>query len=202
MVGSITGISSQAATRASQSQGTRLELTALFPIRLKVAVSASKLTRRIHRLISWRSETTRSVGGVHDPPNGNDIGILVASGRDHRIVSNNIGHNGIGIRVEGDATLHSLGDGSPNNCLLSNTIGFSHAGTAIDLRFENSWWNAANGPSGVGPGDGDSIEEVGTGTVDYEPWLTSKFGSACLPHGIFADGFESGDTSAWSRAVP
>ena len=133
-------------------------------------------------------------GGFHSfPPNGNDIGILVASGWDHRIVDNRIGYNGIGIRVEGDATLHSVGDGSPNNCFISNTIGFSHAGTAIDLRIETNWWNAANGPSGVGPGDGDSIEEVGTGTVDYEPWLTSPECSACLPCGIFADGFESGE---------
>jgi len=140
-------------------------------------------------------------GGLHDPPNGNGIGILVASGRDHRINGNSIGDNGIGIRVEGDATLHSLGDGSPENCFLSNTIGFSHAGTAIGLRFERNWWGAANGPSGVGPGDGDSIEEVGTGTVDYEPWLTSEFGSACVPFGIFANGFELGDTSAWSKTV-
>ena len=32
---------------------------------------------------------------------------------------------------------------------------------------ENNWWGATNGPSGVGPGDGDAVST----DVDYEPWL-------------------------------
>jgi hypothetical protein len=30
-----------------------------------------------------------------------------------------------------------------------------------------NWWGAANGPSGVGPGDGDMVSEY----VIYTPWL-------------------------------
>ena len=60
---------------------------------------------------------------------------------------------------------------------------------------------ATTGPSGVGPGTGDSIELTSTGTVDFTPWLTTD--SVCVvPLVIFADGFESGDTSAWSHTVP
>jgi hypothetical protein len=35
-----------------------------------------------------------------------------------------------------------------------------------------NWWGSANGPSGIGPGDGDSID-VYEATVLFEPWLDS-----------------------------
>jgi len=41
---------------------------------------------------------------------------------------------------------------------------------------ENNWWGAADGPSGVGPGTGDSV----TTGVDYSPFLTSEPGSCAL----------------------
>jgi hypothetical protein len=125
---------------------------------------------------------------LYGSSNGNGIGILIASGEGQRIHSNRIGYNDIGVRVEGDATLDP---GASDNCLLWNTVGFSHAGTVIDLKFRRNWWNAADGPSGVGSGSGDSIEEVGTGTVDFEPWLV-QLGDACRQN-IFRDGFESAE---------
>jgi hypothetical protein len=36
-----------------------------------------------------------------------------------------------------------------------------------------NWWGSKNGPSGIGPGDGDSIDELYEATVEYEPWLES-----------------------------
>jgi len=124
---------------------------------------------------------------LYGSTNENRIGILVASGEGLRMQSNRIAYNDIGVRVEGDATLAL---GASDNCLFENrTVGFSHAGTVINVSFDRNWWNAADGPSGVGPGSGDSIEEVGTGTVDFEPWLVQP-GEACKQR-IFDDGFEA-----------
>jgi len=88
---------------------------------------------------------------------------------------------------------------SGQNCIVDNGVGLRHQGTEPVINAENNYWGTADGPSGIGPGSGDPIEVTGTGTVDYEPWLTSPR-SVCV--GIMADGFESGDTSAWSATVP
>jgi len=39
-----------------------------------------------------------------------------------------------------------------------------------DVNATSNWWGSKKGPSGIGPGDGDSIEVIGA-TVSYEPWL-------------------------------
>lgn len=132
---------------------------------------------------------------------GNEIGILLASGQNHVVNHNFIAHNTTGIRVEADATTHPV-DPATRNCFESNTIGVSHAGTA-EVRIEGSWWGAANGPSGVGPGDGDIIEEVGTGTVDYEPWIASP-GVTCGYVIFFGDFDQIGATNTcrWSAEEP
>jgi len=63
---------------------------------------------------------------------------------------------------------------------------------------ESKYWGAPDGPSGVGPGTGDSIVESGTGTVSFAPFLASPKG-ACLF--VFVDGFDDGTLNAWSAAV-
>jgi len=55
-------------------------------------------------------------------------------------------------------------------------------GLGVDSAFvgevmaEGNWWGDASGPSGIGPGSGDSIviEIGGTGTVTYDPWLNQS----------------------------
>ena len=61
-----------------------------------------------------------------------------------------------------------------------------------------SWWGAPDGPSGDGAGSGDSVSVTGTGSLDFDPWLSSV-PPQCE---IFSDGFESGDTDAWSGSIP
>ena len=130
---------------------------------------------------------------------GNLIGIAVGGdGQSHVIQRNHISWNDTGISTTGNATLAGT---SSQNCLSENTTGLSHGGTTIGLRFEYNWWGSADGPSGIGPGSGDSIELSSTGTADYDPWLTHE-GAGCGGIVVFADGFESSDTSAWSREVP
>jgi hypothetical protein len=119
---------------------------------------------------------------------------LSDGGIDHEIRDNEIYWSMAGIRIEDDA---AMGASSTGNCLSSNLEGVIHAGTAA-ATFEDNWWGAADGPSGDGPGSGDTVSVTGIGSLDFEPWLTSP-PAYCA---IFADGFESGDTSAWSGAVP
>lgn len=112
------------------------------------------------------------------------------------IRANQIHSNRYGIRVTAAAFLDTT---SGQNCIEGNTTGFQHDGTEVELYAENNYWGAADGPSGVGPGSGDPIVESSTGTVDYNPWLTSPV-SVCTI--IFVDGFESSDTSEWSSVTP
>jgi hypothetical protein len=135
-------------------------------------------------------------------PAGNVTGVRVdgnygTSSQD--IVANLVRANSVGIRVNGDATVTSA---STANCISGNTVGVRHTGTAANLFLESAYWGAANGPSGAGPGSGDSIELTGAGTVDFTPWLTAPDGVCGVSLVVFADGFEIGDPSGWSNVVP
>ena len=84
-----------------------------------------------------------------------------------------------------------------NNNIRGNEEGLIYvfAEGAPALNATNNYWGSSTGPSRVGPGSGDSVSE----NVNFDPFITAcPFGSC----EIFADGFESGDTSAWSRTVP
>ncbi len=103
--------------------------------------------------------------------------------------------NQTGIYVSGDATISSSSDA---NCIVGNSSGLVHAGTAIGLFAEDNYWGAADGPSGLGPGSGDTVSVPGSGSVDFNPCLTSPH-YACIF--VFVDGFESGDFSGWSSTT-
>ena len=62
-----------------------------------------------------------------------------------------------------------------NNNIVGNAVGiqeYSNPGgnenIAVDA--ENNWWGAADGPSGNGPGSGDSVLLT---NCDFDPWLTA-----------------------------
>ena len=69
---------------------------------------------------------------------------------------------------------YDLGKVHINNCsIINNTKGAevsfntsSPPNEEVDAK--NNWWGDASGPSGVGPGSGDSVSQY----VAYEPWLT------------------------------
>lgn len=134
---------------------------------------------------------------VHGCPAGNVIAIfVVGEGQNQEIRDNQLLWNWTGIKVQGSATLAA---GSGQNCVSGNDTGLSHEGAAADLYAADNYWGAVDGPSGVGPGAGDSIVETGAGTVDFTPWLTSPHGVCTI---IFSDGFESGGAYAWSLTFP
>jgi len=130
-------------------------------------------------------------------PAPNNTGIRVSSeAQSQDIRANQIHSNLIGVLIGDNG---SLGTASGQNCIARNGTGLQHDGTEVALYAENNYWGAGGGPSGIGPGSGDSIVEASTGTVDFDPWLASPVGVCTI---VFADGFESGDTSAWSSSVP
>jgi len=62
-----------------------------------------------------------------------------------------------------------------NNNLRGNRVGATYTG-AESINAESNWWGTFDGPSGTGPGTGDSI--VGAG-VDFSPFLVAA--SGCAP---------------------
>lgn len=127
-------------------------------------------------------------------PNGAGIRLDGAS-TDIEIRYNQFLDNFTGIEVRDTAT---VAGSSSSNCLVGNSTGANHQGDTVDLELESNYWGAPDGPSGVGPGTGDSIVESGTGTVSFTPFLVSPKG-ACLF--VFVDGFDDGTLNAWSAAV-
>jgi len=53
-----------------------------------------------------------------------------------------------------------------NNISGNSPNGVTNKATAM-LNAKNNWWGAADGPSSVGPGSGDSVSTK----VDFDPWL-------------------------------
>jgi parallel beta-helix repeat protein len=84
---------------------------------------------------------------------------------------NNITYNDIrssktfGVRIG-----ESIGNVVDHNNIVSNDQGAVIVDCTADI--SNNWWGSSSGPSGIGPGSGDSIEIVNA-TVYYEPWLKS-----------------------------
>ena len=136
----------------------------------------------------------------HDARGGaapNTTGIfLQEDSTDIEISRNRIMGNQTGLSVQDGATISSA---SGYNCIARNGSGLKHAGNALGLFVEDIYWGAADGPSGLGAGSGDTVSVLGSGSVDFNPWLTSAPSACAL---VFADGFESGDTSHWSFVAP
>jgi hypothetical protein len=100
----------------------------------------------------------------------NDIGVQLSNGQRHVVADNVFIDNGTAIETLLQA---SLGAGSERNCIDGNDTGFAQDGSEA-LLFENNWWGDASGPSGVGPGSGDSISVTGSGSVDFTPFETDR----------------------------
>ena len=127
---------------------------------------------------------------------GNYYGIFVSGdSTDQKISRNQIMGNEIGINVSSDAT---LSNSSGVNCIVGNSSGLVHTGTAVNLFAEDNYWGAADGPSGVGSGGGDTVNVTGSGSVDFDPWLNTPH-SACIF--VFVNGFESGNLGDWSSST-
>lgn len=61
------------------------------------------------------------------------------------------------------------------SCIVGNSSTAVQSFTSGNQNFTSNWWGAANGPSGVGPGSGDSVSTK----VNYANFLTDD--STCVP---------------------
>jgi hypothetical protein len=94
----------------------------------------------------------------------NTTAILLDGAGSHAVSDNDIlNSTGDGISVADTATFAA---GSTGNCVINNVAGVANS-TGIGVTFESNFWGAGNGPSGSGPGSGDSV----SADVDYVPWL-------------------------------
>ncbi len=69
--------------------------------------------------------------------------------------------------------------GSGNEAHFNNIVGNTQYGVAnfnpaVSLDAENNWWGDGSGPSGIGPGTGDSV----SANVDHDPWLGARIATA------------------------
>jgi hypothetical protein len=83
----------------------------------------------------------------------------------------NISGNGIGIDVNGytyDASLEAH-----FNNIVGNSYGVDKYGIGT-ADATNNWWGDKSGPSGEGPGTGDSVSD----NVYFDPWLEAEVGAA------------------------
>jgi len=83
------------------------------------------------------------------------------------IYENVITANDLGI------SLKSADVNIKRNIISGNTEGVKNSGAEI-ATLEFNWWGDATGPSGEGPGSGDSIST----NIDYSPWLGAMIGMA------------------------
>jgi hypothetical protein len=125
-----------------------------------------------------------TVNGYHRAPvsTGDGFGIVV-EGTGNVVRSNTITDNDVGVQVQGANPLinqqstdffdrgdAATGDGDvERNAIAGNSVGLRVTGTA-SATADCNWWGSASGPSGAGPGTGDSISAGAT----FSPWLLSS----------------------------
>ena len=94
------------------------------------------------------------------------------------ISGNSLHDNTTGILVGFDASDISVVVANQNN-IFDNDFGIKSTGPSVDGT--NNWWGDASGPSGEGPGTGDSVSEDGT----FCPWLDAPTPGGMAISGIF-----------------
>jgi hypothetical protein len=99
---------------------------------------------------------------------GNGVGLDVQNAPLTVVDDNVFTVNATAIQVGGESTLLP---GSERNCIVGNTAGLVQNGSE-SLWFAKNWWGDASGPSGDGPGSGDSVSVTGSGSVDFTPFAT------------------------------
>jgi hypothetical protein len=101
-------------------------------------------------------------------------GMLIQT--DGMSVTNNVlSGNAIGITI---GTFVATGAAVNTNCISGNGAGLVNGGNAA-VDAEDNWWGSADGPSGDGPGSGDSVVDAASGTIDFAPFSTTQNCSVC-----------------------
>jgi parallel beta-helix repeat protein len=98
--------------------------------------------------------------------NAKGVRIEAGSAADNTITNNTINSNSL-FGIELSDTV-GTGNAASNNSISGNATGVSNNSTNL---FDAScnWWGDPSGPSGVGPGSGDTV----SANVDFSAWLVS-----------------------------
>ncbi|MGH3555182.1 MAG: right-handed parallel beta-helix repeat-containing protein, partial [Mycobacterium sp.] len=127
--------------------------------------------------------------GSTDAGGGGTAILLTAYGADGTtITGNTLGPNtGYGILQEyADA---GGVNSAHQNTIAGNTLGGVRNLDSTDFDATQNWWGDPSGPSGVGPGTGDSVSDGGNGgVVLYDPWLTAAPVAPSLDGAGYVDG--------------
>lgn len=109
----------------------------------------------------------------------------------------NNGSGGVALfDLAGGGTFHA-------NCndLVGNATGL-YLASPVTVDARRTWWGDPSGPSGQGPGAGDSVFAEPGGTILHEPWLPSSFTTPGLSCPTFGSDFESGTLDEWDASSP
>ncbi|MBN1287949.1 MAG: DUF11 domain-containing protein, partial [Anaerolineae bacterium] len=136
----------------------------------------------------YMSDVTISGNEVYNSTSENGTIYVSCHGVDSvSVTENNIHDNGsdsdsratYGVRI-GKSSYYPTNVVVNNNCVTGNEEGlFYNASTNGVLNAEVNWWGAADGPSGAGPGTGDSVSSAVD--VDFDPWQTAPIPGVCAP---------------------
>lgn len=102
------------------------------------------------------------LSGISSLPNAE--GVRIDGQASIQVQDNRIFNNAAGVSVQDGAS--GLEGGSSGNCLVFNTAGATNA-TGASNTFSGNWWGSPDGPSGVGPGTGDSV----SADIVFAPFL-------------------------------
>ena len=130
------------------------------------ASCVTELTDSARTTVSNSTLRRATQAGIHFHRGSGDPGSPVLS----RLRCNEITQNVIGVLAD----VAGIAPASDNALTLNNVRGNSTNGVRNNdiptLDALGNFWGATNGPSGAGPGNGDSV----SGSVTFSPWLTSS----------------------------
>ncbi len=110
-----------------------------------------------------------------------------------------INNDGTGV------ALFDLGGAGPFkakcNDIAGNTNGM-YLDTSVTVDARHVWWGDPTGPSGQGPGAGDTVYTEPGGTILFDPWLPETFAAPVSGCPIFEADFETGTLAEWDGVVP
>ncbi|MGA9597809.1 MAG: cadherin domain-containing protein [Acidimicrobiia bacterium] len=97
---------------------------------------------------------------------GNNTAIALRGSGSHVVAGNDVlNSNNRGIYLLDNVRIDA---GSTGNCVVDNKAGLVNDTGSVTV-FEDNWWGSADGPSGEGPGSGDTVST----DVDFTPWMTA-----------------------------
>ena len=106
------------------------------------------------------------------------------------VTCNLLTNNDVGIFVGTDLGFGNVPSSSTNGITVNNnniayntTFGVQNDTTVV-VNAENNFWGTSSGPSGIGPGTGDSV----SANVDFSPFLSAAAGCAAAPATISISG--------------